>query len=64
MFAPYHFQRISALETIGTLLAVCQVQALFILNISECGAEETTEGSSPQETLFVGLNFPQILIFL
>lgn len=36
VFAPYHFQRISALETIGTLLAVCQVQALFILNISEC----------------------------
>lgn len=64
VFAPYHFQRISALETIGTLLAVCQVQALFILNI-QCWAwgKQLKEAHHKRHYLW-GLNFPQVLIFL
>lgn len=64
VFAPYHFQRIYALETIGTLLAVCQVQALFILNISEYwGWGKQLKEAHHKRHYLRGLNFPQVLIF-
>lgn len=58
VFAPYHFQRISALETIGTLLAVCQVQALFILNISECWGEGNNWRKLTTRHIICGDQFP------
>lgn len=62
VFAPYHFQRSSALETIGALSCLSS-SSTFYLKLSACWAEVTTKGSSLQETWFVGLNSPRPLSF-
>lgn len=55
VFAPYHFQRISALETIGALSCLSSPSTFNPKHLST-GAEET-KGNWPQEMLFADPDF-------